>query len=333
MPDVVIQRVPAEDADFVAHLTTLGFRQIVLDLPSARFMSKFALILQTIRAPIRLFFRLRTVGKLETVVVLGHFAFLVKALARLRILRYERLLCSDFFVRSPTWFPVFRWLCRIDTANDHYLIFSRSEIDLYADRLAIDRSRMHYLPAGDWREPEEPAAVAAGDYYFAGGYSNRDYMPVINAFRKIPAPLLIVCSTLNKELDGVSLPPNVTVLRDLSSESFEDYLRRAKAGIVPLKHDTGASGQTVLLRLMRNARMAIASDVGAVRDYIEHNVSGYLVQDMEGQLPGLIVSIESAPAAAASMGQAARSRYMRHFSKSSLAEAFGSILLQTSRVS
>jgi hypothetical protein len=174
MPDVVIQRVPAEDADFVAHLTTLGFRQIVLDLPSARFMSKFALILQTIRAPIRLFFRLRTVGKLETVVVLGHFAFLVKALARLRILRYERLLCSDFFVRSPTWFPVFRWLCRIDTANDHYLIFSRSEIDLYADRLAIDRSRMHYLPPGDWREPEEPAAVAAGDYYFAGGYSNRD---------------------------------------------------------------------------------------------------------------------------------------------------------------
>jgi glycosyltransferase involved in cell wall biosynthesis len=330
MSDVVIQRVVGEDGDFATHLTTLGFRRIVLEMPSARFMSKIALIWQTMRAPIRLLSRLRTVGKLETVVVLGPFAFLVKALARLHIIHYERLMCSGFFVRSPAWFPVFRLLCRMDTANDHYLIFSHSEIDLYADRLAIDGSRMHYLPPGDWRSTEEVVAVEPANYYFAGGYSNRDYVPVINAFRRIPAELMIVCSALNTELDGLSLPQNITVLRDVSSECFDDYLRLAKAGIVPLKHDTGASGQSVLLRLMRNAKIPIASDIGVVREFIEHGVSGYLVQDMERELPALIAAIESAPAAAARMGQAARSTYMRQYSKSSLAEALGTILLQTS---
>jgi glycosyltransferase involved in cell wall biosynthesis len=326
MPDIVIQRSAAEDDDFVAHLVTRGFRRVVLDLPTTRFMSKGALAIQAIRATIRLILRLRKAGELGTVVALGHFAFMVKLLRKLHIVQYRRSICSGFFVRSPSWFPVFRRLCSIDTEIDHYLIFSLSEIDLYASRLGIDRARMHYLPPGDWRDPAEPIAVPSDSYYFAGGFSNRDYLPVIRAFRKIPARLLIICSALNKELADLELPENVIVMRDVSSDSFEQYLRCARAGIVPLKHDMGASGQTVLLRLMRNAKLAIVSNVGAVRDFVEHNICGYLVDDMESELPGLIALIESAPAASAKMGQAARERYLAHFSKFHLVLALDKIL-------
>ncbi len=170
--------------------------------------------------------------------------------------------------------PVFRLLSRIDNSKDRYIIFSQSEIDLYAEHLGIDRSKMHYLPCGDWgHDPEPsdihiPANTKPGDYYFSGGYSNRDYLSLIEAFRKIPARLMIICSSLNKELDCVPVPPNVEVLRDVPSSAFEAYLRNSKAGIISLKHDTGASRQSVMLRLMCNARATIASDVGAVRESI-----------------------------------------------------------------
>lgn len=118
---------------------------------------------------------------------------------------------------------------------------------------------MHYLPYGDWSSEWEPVSLseqaverpAPENYYFSGGYSNRDYLSLIEAFRGIPTRLIIVCSSLNTELDGCPLPANIQVLRDIPAHVFEAYIRHAKAGIVPLKHDTGASGQSVILSSCR----------------------------------------------------------------------------------
>ena len=81
-----------------------------------------------------------------------------------------------------------------------------------------------------------PGRIQYGDYYFAGGYSNRDYPALIAAFRNIPAQLLIVCSALNKELDAIDIPPNVTILRDLPGDQFNVDVRDAKG----LHHPAGA---------------------------------------------------------------------------------------------
>src|SRR5262249_2314076 len=159
------------------------------------------------------------------------------------------------------------------------------------------RERIHYLPYGDWSSERpivvgQPAEdVSAESYYFAGGYSNRDYRSLIAAFRHVPAKLLIVCSRLNQDVDESSLPPNVKVVRDVQSDVFEAYVRQAKACIVPLKHDTGSSGQSTMLRLMRNGKVIIASDVSGVRSYVVNGVSGHLVRDMAGELPELIARI------------------------------------------
>jgi glycosyltransferase involved in cell wall biosynthesis len=332
--NVVFQQAPHEDADFVSYLEELGFQRIVLGTRRERFGGKFALLTQLIGSAIRLLSRTRSRRKMGTVVALGHFTFAVKALARLRLIRYEKLFCSGFFVRSPRWFPLFRILSKMDTAKDHYLIFSRCELPLYAEHMGIDPARLHYIPCGDWHDWEMDQAstsngASAEGYYFSGGYSNRDYPALIEVFRKLRVPLLIVCSKLNTEIEDARLPANIHVVRDVPSAAFDEYIDHAKAGIVPLKYDTGSSGQTVVLRLMRYAKPIVVSDVGAVRDYVEAGVSSYPVRNLTDDLPTVIARIEADPQAAVRVGLAARSRYQGMFSRSALSRQFREILEKT----
>lgn len=280
----------------------------------------------------------RRLGRLQgsrVVIAIGPISYLIKLLKRLGLVRYETSFCLGWHVRSPRWFPVFRALSKLDSAGDHYIVFSEWEIGLYQANLGIAVERMHFLPYGDWSPSPDTATPPAtqidgdGGYYFAGGYSNRDYPALIAAFRSIPARLVIVCSALNKELDGFDIPANVTILRDLPSADFDSQLRGAKACIIPLKHDTGASGQSVMLRLMRHAKTIVATDFGSVRGYVVDGESGYLVKNFERDLPAVVERIERDPAAAAAMGDAAYERYCRHFSLAAGGEALGRILQPT----
>jgi len=275
----------------------------------------------------------RSLGRLRrcrVVIAIGPIAYLIKLLKRLRLIRYETSFCLGWHVRSPRWFPVFRALGRLDSGADHYIVFSEWEIGLYQARLGIARERMHFLPYGDWSGSDDAVApqeeTAADDYYFAGGYSNRDYPALIDAFRAIPARLVIVCSALNKEVDAIAIPANVTILRDLPSAEFDRHLAKAKACIIPLKHDTGASGQSVMLRLMRNRKAIIATDFGSIRGYVVDGESGLLVQDIARDLAGAIARIERDPAAAQALGAAAYERYSRFFSREAGGAALGRII-------
>lgn len=336
MKNVVFQQAPQEDADFVSHLQELGFERVVLGRRSQRFGGKFALLLQVLGSTMRLVRSGRSLGRMGTVVALGHFAFAVKLLARLKLIRYQRLFCSNFFVRSPRWFPIFRMLARLDTPKDHYLIYSKSESALYSEQLGIDPKRLHFIPCGDWRPAGWSDADIGGTmpafpdgYYFSGGFSNRDYAGLIEVFRRVEAPLLIVCSKLNTEIDEASLPANIRVQRDVPSAAFDDYIQHSKCGIVPLKYDTGSSGQTVVLRMMRYAKPVVVSDVGAVQDYVEPGVSCYMVRDLAHELPQILTAIESDPQAAARAGEAGLAFYQRSFSRGALAERFQKILRET----
>ncbi|HXP03522.1 MAG TPA: glycosyltransferase [Stellaceae bacterium] len=309
-----------------------GFDLLQLsDYEIHRAQSKWAHLRGLIRQSFDLICSLGRLKRCRVVIAIGPISYLIKLLKRLRLIRYEKSFCLGWHVRSPRWFPVFRALSKLDTGGDHYIVFSEWEIGLYQANLGIDAERMHFLPYGDWSgsdAPADPAAPSSGDgeYYFAGGYSNRDYPALIAAFRNLPAQLLIVCSALNKELDALDIPPNVTILRDLPGDQFDTYVRDAKACIIPLKHDTGASGQSVMLRLMRNRKAIVATDFGSVRGYIVDGQSGLLIKDIEHDLPAVIDRIERDPKAAAAMGEAAYERYCRYFSLAAGGEALGRIL-------
>jgi glycosyltransferase involved in cell wall biosynthesis len=299
-----------------------------------RAQSKWAHLRGLARQSLELVGSLGRLRRCRVVIAIGPISYLIKLLRRLGLVRYEKSICLGWHIRSPRWFPVFRALSRLDSAGDHYIVFSEWEIGLYQRHLGIAAERMHFLPYGDWSAEPNARDLSAvedpvGGYYFSGGFSNRDYVALIAAFRTIPARLVIICSALNKEIDGLDIPPNVTILRDRPSNEFDAYVRNAKACIIPLKHDTGASGQSVMLRLMRHRKIIIATDFGSVRGYVAHGESGLLVQDMANGLAAAVARVERDPAAAAAMGTAAYERYCRYFSLQAGGEALGRIIEPT----
>jgi len=328
MRDMFIQLYPDEYHDFADYLAERGFERFQLGAPASRSMNKPQLAVQYLSGLSQLMFKLGLLRDVRTLIIFGRFAYAVKLLARLRLLRYERLLCFGFFVHEPRLFRVFRQLARLDGGEDHYVIFSRSETELYHRVLGIDRHRMHFVPLGDWSQRRQPTGPmpATGDYYFAGGRSNREHRTLIEAFRSIPAPLVIICGESNlQEFDDIELPSNISVHCDVTTDVFEDFVRRAKIGLIPLKHDTGSSGQSVALSLMRNAKGIIASDVGVLRDYVEQGVSGYLLSNFAAELPAIIDHIEQR-GLAPELGRASRSRYEGKFSRAATIDAFEKVL-------
>ncbi len=327
----VIQSHRAEYHDFADYLDGLEFRRIVLHTPGMRFKGTWQILWECLCGACQLLPHLKALKDAQKVVVFSHFALVVKLFARLGLIRYQQLFCFGFFLHDRRWFRIFRWLVRLDRSNDHYVIFSRREVDLYRFQLGIPYERLHFVPLGDWsqsRHPELPAKGSGqGDYYFAGGRSNREYRALVESFRSLSARLVIVCSRSNwKELKAVRLPANVQAVCDVPIAIFDDYLKGAKAGIIALKHDTGSCGQSVALALMRNAKCIIATDVEGLREYVEHGVSGYLVRDMAEELPSLIRLLEADPGRAQVMGLAARQRYEKHFSRNVAAAAFEHVL-------
>jgi glycosyltransferase involved in cell wall biosynthesis len=328
MRNLVLQLNAGEYRDFVSFLDDLKFERIGLDIPGARFMTKAQLLGQYLRGTLILARRWRQLRRIDNLVVFGHFVYPVKLLARIGLIRYRKLFCFAFFVHDPRLFPLCRLLVRLDRASDFYLVFSHSEIALYQRLLDIDGSRLVYIPYGDWGQftwqMREQWPVPNHDYYIAGGSSNRDYVGLVEVFRSISGKLLIVCSNANwQELRQRILPANVEVLCDVSSDVFEALVHNAKVGIVPLKLDTGASGQSVALALMRNSKCVIASDVGSLREYIEEGVSGFLLQSL-ADLPDIIRRLEENDLAE-SMGRAARARYDDCFSRHVVADAFAKL--------
>ncbi|HEX3954684.1 MAG TPA: glycosyltransferase family 4 protein [Stellaceae bacterium] len=332
MRRVLVQPGRSAFPDMVSFIVErFGFELVQLsDYEIGRPQSKLTHLRGLMRQALDVVGALPRLRNCECVIAFGPILYLIKLLRRVGLLNYRQSVSLGWHIRSPRWFPLFRAVSKLDRDEDHYIVFSEVEIDLYSANLGIDRRRLHYLPYGDWHPQDAPAdrveLPASGQYYFAGGYSNRDYVSLIEAFRSIDARLVIVCSALNSEIDETALPPNVTVWRDLPSDAFEMYLRQAKACILPLKFDTGASGQSVLIRAMRNGTPAIASDFGSLRGYIADGVSGYLFKDLARELPGIVAAIEREPAQAKRLGEAAQARYRKFFSPAAGAASLARIL-------
>ncbi len=156
------------------------------------------------------------------------------------------------------------------------------------------------LPYGNWNNSDSDFVniEKEQDYYFAGGYSNRDYERLINIWNNsgIKGKLVIIGSKNNIDLikyeSGVH-SENVKVLTDTSSEEFDKYLLGAKACIFPFKENTGASGQSVTLRCMRLNKLIISDDTDIMREYVINGKTGVLLKDMGKELSEVLHNIDN----------------------------------------
>ena len=286
------------------------------------------------------FFVLRNLGRIrhaQEIIALGPMAPNLALLLKLRLLPgCRRLFWFGLFVHHPAWLRILRHAFRIlDSPKIQYILFSEFEKTLYTKSLSLSEDRLFYVPYGDLADQEActPSGRAAehkvthGDFFFSGGYSNRDYLSLIEVFRLVPARLVIVCSLLNKEIDESALPENITILRELPSAQFDAYVRASKACILPMAHDSGAAGQSVLLRCMKNKKLIIATDTGVIREYIADGVSGILVKDNRESMVTAVLAVNDRDIKSyRECANAAYERYIRYFSGEAIAQRLDAML-------
>ncbi|MGI9434806.1 MAG: glycosyltransferase [Geminicoccaceae bacterium] len=289
--------------------------------------TKFFFVKQTLLDLFFLISRLKRIKTYGYIVALWHSAPAFILLKRLGLIHYDKLLWFGLAARTPGWFFLYRFIAKLDRENTWFVVFTQQEVDDYAERLNIERSRLLFVAHGDWPQPVDVPDVFSPDpeidletpFYFAGGFTNRDYQPVIETFRKLGKRLIIVCSKSNTDVPpDRELPANITVYRDITFPEFEMLLRASKAVIIPLKHDTGAAGHSVLVRSMRNGKLVIANDFRIVDNYIEPGVDGILLKDMEGALEQTVLQIDAEPECFSSIRDGAAARFQRDYSQDAL---------------
>jgi glycosyltransferase involved in cell wall biosynthesis len=224
-------------------------------------------------------------------------------LNKLNIIKPKKIFWWGFFIHSKKIQKILRLaLPLLKKKNLKIILFSECEKQMYTKALNLPEKIFVSIPYGDWSGAaltQDAATVGVEeDYYFSGGYSNRNYEKLINAWNNsgIKQKLVIIGSKNNKDLAKyVSESTNsyITVFTDTSSDTFEKYLIGAKACILPFKENTGASGQSVTLRCMRLNKLIISDDTDIMREYVITGETGILLKDMKNELSNVINNIEN----------------------------------------
>lgn len=298
------------------------------------YRTKLFFIRQTIRDLFFLLKRLRRIKRYRYILALWQSAPAFMLLKRLGLIDYDQLLWFGFSVHTVFWSKLYKVIAKLDTKTTWFVVFTEQEVEDYNKLLGISPDKLLFIPHGDWPQPIDVPAVFTPDpdldletpFYFAGGFTNRDYKPVIETFRRLNLRLIIVCSDTNMDVVDEELPPNVTVYRNITFPEFEFLLRASKAVIIPLKHDKGAAGHSVLVRSMRNAKIVIANDFRIIEDYIEGGVDGLLVRNMDQGLEDLIKQIETDETHFDPIRKAAFQRFQNSYSQEAMEQMMSDLI-------
>lgn len=271
---------------------------------------------------------LKSFKKADIIVSTGWSSILLKMLIKLKLLKCKRFFWLGFFIHTPKAFPFMRFILNMTAIrNETFIVHAKFDAELYQAKLNICPSKMKVLPYGDWKETwiDNPKVVNTDGYYFAGGYTDRDYKSLIQAFKQTDKKLIIVGSHLNKDLN-VEVPQNIQIKKDIDKKSFHELVRKAKVCILPMKQATGSSGHMVLLNYMKEGKAILATNVPGLSDYVEDGTSALLMNDLVRELPEMIRRLEEDNKLIIQLQKGAIAYYNENFSKEALSKRFSEII-------
>lgn len=275
---------------------------------------------------------LKKINHSETVICSNYVCLFLLLMQKLKILKVKKICWYGMYIHNPKWIKILGGILRaLSPSPDNFriIVFSNSERKLYAEkwRGGVDSACFLYVPYGDWSNSLSQAHIYQGDYFFSGGYSNRDYIPLVEAFAGRKEKLVIVASKQNTDLVewicSHELSENISVYYDISNEHFNELLCGAKAVVLIMKHNTGASGQMVALKAMANYKLIIATYTDVLDEYVKNNESALIFnkEDIHGCLQDIILKVCEDINDYQPMIDAAYKAYKTKFSFEALSEA------------
>jgi glycosyltransferase involved in cell wall biosynthesis len=168
-------------------------------------------------------------------------------------------------------------IARIALARvDRFIVHARAEVSCYADWLGLPHGRFCFVPL-----QRAPIAIEEREdnqepFLLSMGSARRDYATLFEAVRLSRRPTVVVAA--RHALEGLDIPPNVSIRSSLSAVECHRLAQRARINVVAVLNDQTASGQVTIVEAMRMGRAVVATRCTGSEDYIEHGVNGLLVE-------------------------------------------------------
>lgn len=310
----------------------LGYE--IIELNGKRYpsiSSKWVLLKKEVRNVFNVIRNLKRINHKKVIICPDYVFLFLMFLHKFHILKTEMLCWYGMFVHDPKWIDILGWILRIIVPAKRpvrIIVFSRPEIELYAQKWDMDPSCFIYVPYGDWDDSLSlEGEIGEDGYFFSGGYSNRDYIPLIQVFSGRDERLIIAASKHNTDLcawiDGHTLSKNITVLYDIEKNHFDRLLCGARAVILVMEHNTGASGQMVILSAMANRKLVITTHTDVLDEYVEDGKTALVIdkEEIGRVLPDIISEIDDDMSAYKTLADAAYERYRTVFSYEAISGA------------
>jgi glycosyltransferase involved in cell wall biosynthesis len=160
---------------------------------------------------------------------------------------------------------------------DKVICHSKKERERYSELFANGRTEVVYIPHGTHIHGREVLPEAStSPYILTAGRSGRDYGTLFEAMAGLPIDLHVVCDN-DKPLAGLTIPPNVKVLRNCYDGDYVEQLKNARFVVVPLGVADISAGQMVLLQAMAFNKATVITRTLTVEDYVSDGNEALLV--------------------------------------------------------
>jgi glycosyltransferase involved in cell wall biosynthesis len=189
---------------------------------------------------------------------------------------------------------------------------SRSEIKYYQDVFGWPREKFGYIPLHTDPRLLDHKHIGSEGFILSAGRTFRDYDTLLDAFRNLEVPMLIVASRAS--IGAREVPPHVVIKYDLPSVDLIDLMARCLAVVIPLENRLISIGQSVLLQAMTLGKAVIVTRVNGTEDYLEHMETGIFVPPNDPEAIAAAVSLlVGDEALRKKLGRAAQDRVKRMY--------------------
>jgi glycosyltransferase involved in cell wall biosynthesis len=218
-------------------------------------------------------------------------------------------------------------LRRILPKFDGLWVLSRAQEEMLRNWLGADAPPISFLPFGidenffsPCTYPEQPLVLSVG--------RDRDRDPstlfeALEEVKRVRPEVDVAVQTM-----ASSTPPaGVRTLPLMPHTELRKHYQAASVVAVATRPNVHVSGMTVALEAMATARPVVISDTNGMSDYVEHGVTGLLVepQNAESMAAG-ILNLLANPEKSSEMGEKGREKVELHHTTQGMARSLSSII-------
>lgn len=217
---------------------------------------------------------------------------------------------------------IYKWFMQ-KCVSPKYLDYLHVLSDQYADKISEEfgfpHERIVVTPFGvndcDYSGLPLPDGFEKGGYALAIGRSNRDYDFLINAWRNIDFPLVIISDTYKGEIPKNG---NITHLTNVVGEESYKWLANCFLMVIPIDDGSVCSGDTVLLNAMAlGLKIVVTVPSTLAQMYVTDKVDALLSAKDETEFKNTVLAALNSPEFV-SIGDNARKTFLEKFSRSSM---------------